>query len=129
MSSLSFLMALLCVVLGCFTFNVKQNVMKLERQLHASQGKVRHLQEAIHVLETEWSYLTNPTRLQPLAEKFLAFVPSNTQHILPIQLTDPKVMDKALVAKPHAMAPGEKPLPSYDTDAMGNLAKELGGNA
>ncbi len=70
---------LLCLVvavgLSAVLFRVKYAVQDLEAQLVNLQNQIAGEQRAIHVLEAEWSYLTEPERLRRLARKHLELTP------------------------------------------------------
>jgi hypothetical protein len=56
---------------GIAVFSVKAAVAGLEEELLRVRKEVAHDQEAIHVLNAEWSYLNQPTRLAELAKRYL----------------------------------------------------------
>ncbi len=63
-------------------FYVSQTVAHLERELAFQQRTILQHQEAIHVLEAEWSYLNRPERISLLAERFLALAPLSADHVV-----------------------------------------------
>ncbi|MDX1423309.1 MAG: hypothetical protein R3322_09235 [Kiloniellales bacterium] len=63
-------------------FYVSQTVERLERELAVEQRTILQHQEAIHVLEAEWSYLNRPERISLLAERFLALAPLSADHVV-----------------------------------------------
>ena len=65
-------------------FYVSQTVERLERELALQQRAILEHQEAIHVLEAEWSYLNRPERISLLAERFLALAPLSADHVVGI---------------------------------------------
>lgn len=65
-------------------FYVSQTVERLERELAVQQRTILQHQEAIHVLEAEWSYLNRPERISLLAERFLALAPLSADHVVGI---------------------------------------------
>jgi len=65
----------LTVAAGTGLFVVKHAVQDLEEQLARLDGEIRRDQEAIHVLNAEWSYLTRPARLSELAARHLDLKP------------------------------------------------------
>jgi hypothetical protein len=65
-------------------FYVSQTVTDLERELALQQRTIVQHQEAIHVLEAEWSYLNRPDRISLLAERFLALAPLSADHVVGI---------------------------------------------
>ena len=66
-------------------FYVSQTVEGLERELALQQRTILKQQEAIHVLEAEWSYLNRPERISLLAERFLALTPLSSDHVVSIK--------------------------------------------
>jgi hypothetical protein len=54
-------------------FQIKQEVRSLEQEIADAQQGILRDQEAVHVLEAEWSYLNSPARLAMLAERHLGF--------------------------------------------------------
>ena len=65
-------------------FYVSQTVERLERELALQQRAILQHQEAIHVLEAEWSYLNRPERISLLAERFLALAPLSADQVVGI---------------------------------------------
>ncbi|HEX9770493.1 MAG TPA: hypothetical protein VGA50_15075 [Kiloniellales bacterium] len=65
-------------------FYVSQSVERLERELALQQRTILEHQEAIHVLEAEWSFLNRPERISLLAERFLALAPLSADHVVSI---------------------------------------------
>jgi cell division protein FtsL len=64
---------------GVVVFSVKSQVAGLEEELLRVRKEVVHDQQAIHVLNAEWSYLNQPTRLAELAKRHLSLLqPSAT---------------------------------------------------
>lgn len=66
-------------------FYVSQTVEGLERELALQQRTILKQQEAIHVLEAEWSYLNRPERISLLAERFLALAPLSADQVVSIE--------------------------------------------
>ncbi|WP_343562351.1 cell division protein FtsL [Kiloniella sp. b19] len=67
-----------------FLFQVKQEVQELERQLATLNTGIEKDEEAIRVLEAEWSYLNRPDRLQQLSEKYLRLEPLGAERFSPV---------------------------------------------
>jgi cell division protein FtsL len=65
----------LTVAAGTGLFVVKHEVQDLEEQLARIVDEIRRDQEAIHVLNAEWAYLTRPARLSELAARHLELKP------------------------------------------------------
>jgi hypothetical protein len=69
-------------LLGAGLFHLKYDVQSLERHLTGLNAEIVRNQETIHVLEAEWSYLSQPERLQKLAMKRLDLVAVTPVHIV-----------------------------------------------
>ncbi len=52
-------------------FQLKHQVVILEKKLYQNQLMITKEKEALKVLKAEWSYLSNPKRIESLAESFL----------------------------------------------------------
>ena len=52
-------------------FQLKHQVVILEKKLYQNQLMITKEKEALKVLKAEWSYLSNPNRIESLAERFL----------------------------------------------------------
>ena len=52
-------------------FHITFEVEKLESRLHEVNREIVREQEAIHVLQAEWSYLNRPSRLETLSKELL----------------------------------------------------------
>jgi cell division protein FtsL len=63
-------------------FQLKHKVNEQERELAQIHSKMHKTQEAIHILQAEWSYLNEPGRLQKLAEKHLKLAPSDAVQLV-----------------------------------------------
>ena len=69
------------IVVGYGMFQVKYEVMQQEEALASLNRQIVEGREAIRVLNAEWSYLTQPTRLSDLAQRFLKLAPIGTAQI------------------------------------------------
>ncbi|HEX7008222.1 MAG TPA: hypothetical protein VF274_13870 [Alphaproteobacteria bacterium] len=69
-------------LLGAGLFHLKYDVQALEQHLTDLNAEIVRDQEAIRVLEAEWSYLSDPARLQKLAAERLNLVPVTPAHIV-----------------------------------------------
>lgn len=67
---------------GFAMFRVKYEVMQQEQLLARLDHRIAEGHEAIRVLNAEWSYLTQPARLDLLAKRYLDLAPIRTQQIL-----------------------------------------------
>jgi hypothetical protein len=63
-----------CVGYGLY--QLKHEVQALESDLFRVNRQILAEQEAIHVLHAEWSYMTQPARLQALASRHLDLQPT-----------------------------------------------------
>ncbi len=81
--AVSWMFVVTCAALA--VFYVSQTVEGLERELALQQQTILKQQEAIHVLEAEWSYLNRPERISVLAERFLALAPLSADHVVSIK--------------------------------------------
>jgi cell division protein FtsL len=70
-----------CTV-GWGMFQVKYEVMQLEDQLARVNKQIADGNEAIRVLNAEWSLLTQPARLDQLAKRYLNLQPIGTQQLV-----------------------------------------------
>lgn len=67
------------VLAGYGLYLVKWEVHELKRKNMLVQAEILQNQEAMNVLNTEWTYLNRPERLRELSEKYLTLVPANGQ--------------------------------------------------
>jgi len=72
----------LAAVIAISLFLVKYKVQDLDDQLAALETEKRKTQEAIHVLEAEWTYLNRPERLENLASKHLTLEPASPAQLV-----------------------------------------------
>lgn len=61
---------------GVMTYSVKQAVVGLENDYRQVTRNILQHEESLRILNAEWSYLTEPERLQILTEKYLSSVPA-----------------------------------------------------
>lgn len=85
---------LIATCLGVALFLVKHEVQRREEQLAALHRQILASQEAIHVMQAEWSYLNRPDRLEALVRRHLDLVPMDTRRLgsvemLPMRLPVP----------------------------------------
>ncbi len=67
-----------------FLFHIKQEVREMEEELDLVQRDILRHQEAIQVLEAEWSYLNRPARLAELAVRHLELQPLRARQFVRI---------------------------------------------
>jgi hypothetical protein len=61
--------------IGWAVYQLKYEVVQLEKRLEKVNRQILSDQEAIQILKAEWSYLNQPAHLQESAEKFLKLEP------------------------------------------------------
>lgn len=67
------LIAILLMAAGlAMLVHIKHKVQHLQSDLVELERQVHREEDAIHVLQAEWSYLTTPERLRQLSEKYLS---------------------------------------------------------
>lgn len=62
---------LVAIGLGFGLFRLTYEVQTLEGELNRLNRAIAAEREATHVLQAEWSYLNEPTRLEALSKKYL----------------------------------------------------------
>jgi hypothetical protein len=72
----------LLVLVSFELYNGVHRVKAQERQLDELKAAVTREAEAIRVLKAEWSYLSQPERLQALARRHLALAPTEASRIV-----------------------------------------------
>ena len=73
---------LIVVIAGVSTYGVKAKITQKEAQLESLHVQILAQKDRLRVLEADWSYLTNPDRIQRLAEERLALNPISPERIL-----------------------------------------------
>jgi hypothetical protein len=86
---------------GVAVFTVKSNVATLEEELVAVRRGIAEDRAAIHVLNAEWSFLNQPSRLAELAGRYL----TKLQPIATVQYAAPGRLDLL------PWKPGSEPAP------------------
>ncbi len=71
--------------------NVKRELMEVNRQLIEEE-------EALHVLQAEWSHLNQPARLAALAAKYLNLDENSNDNLLVVENSDVKLKEILEVA-------------------------------
>jgi cell division protein FtsL len=69
-------------VTALILFQIKQEVRGLEQEIARTQRQIVNDQEAVHVLEAEWSYLNSPSRIGALAERHLGMAPIPAERVI-----------------------------------------------
>ena len=110
-------LAVVCLV-GFGMFKVKYQVQALEEEIFKVRKETNAERDAIHVLNAEWSFLTQPVRLADLAKRYLALGPISAPQLKqvsdlaglpprPAPAADPAVVG----APPPAASSNPKPAP------------------
>jgi hypothetical protein len=77
----AFVWILVLALLGIGLFQVKYNVQSKEAELRGINKQIAANRSAIHVLEAEWSYLNDPTRLADLARRHTDLTPTQAPQL------------------------------------------------
>lgn len=99
------LVVLMTSFVGFGLFQLKYEVMKLENQHKNIHHAIKNSEEAISILNAEWSHLTSPERLQKLADKHLDVIPVSGKQLVSWRRVarDPSSEDTALVQNRFAL--------------------------
>lgn len=68
-------------LLGVGLFQVKYNVQSKEAELRTINKQIEANRSAMHVLDAEWSYLNDPTRLADLTRRHTDLVPTQAAQL------------------------------------------------
>lgn len=99
---------------GVGTYQLKHRMLAFEDELARIHRQVTAEQQAIHVLRAEWAYITQPQRLQPLANRHLdmnAMTPAQIGRVADLPARPP--------APPEPAAPPIPPVTMAGTPAAG----------
>lgn len=69
------------ILVGYAMFQVKYEVMQQEEQLAQIRHQIASGREQVRILSAEWGYLTQPSRLDELARRYLDLVPIGTANL------------------------------------------------
>lgn len=94
------LFLVLAAAIGFGLFKLTFEVQGLETDLHRLNRAILAEDEAIHVLDAEWSYLNEPTRLEALAKRHLALRTANEARMRTLADLPGRGNDVVPVAKP-----------------------------
>jgi hypothetical protein len=78
---------------AAFTFKIKQDSEAAIDRVSKLESKIKAEQDAIDVLEADWSLLTDPKRLEALVERYkdqLPLVPTDPKSIATIDEIQPR---------------------------------------
>ncbi len=97
-----------CVAIGVSIalFQIKYQVITLEKEYEQTLLRIKETQESIHVLRAEWNHLNDPKRLQVLAQKHLNIGPIKASQFIAMK----------------ALAPSDS---AYDKYALDQLISEV----
>lgn len=104
------LFVLITAGVGLGLFQLKYQVMNLEKDHNRIRRNIRETNEAIHVLKAEWAHLNDPKRLQTLCERYLTISP---------------IKGSQLVSLQHVTQDESGESPGYDRGAMDQLVADL----
>lgn len=90
-------------LLGILLFQVKYQVVSLESRLQTVEKKIAECNEAIKVSHAEWSFLTQPERIQKLSGRFLSLKPLLHSQVVSLEEVSSAVEEENLV---HAVLQG-----------------------
>jgi cell division protein FtsL len=105
MRSATLIWVLLSVVVAGALFRVSYRVQHLEKHIASVNKQIGQQEEAIRVLQAEWSYLNEPNRLEALTRKHLTLLPTTSTQIVTIEQVPTKPVVPALKTPPAAKAP------------------------
>nr|WP_295826546.1 hypothetical protein [uncultured Azospirillum sp.] len=71
---------------GGVLFQTSYDVQDLEEKLAGLNRKIIQEQESIQVLKAEWSYLNDPTKLEQMAQAYLALQPTEPRQYMAMDL-------------------------------------------
>ncbi len=105
--SVTLLWLILAVAVSGALFRVSYRVQHLERHLASVNKQIGQEADAIRVLQAEWSYLNDPSRLEDLARKHLPMQPTKPSQIVTLDQVPGKLAVSTVSAPagraPHAM--------------------------
>jgi len=107
----SVLWAAAVVIVGYAMFQVKYEVMQQEDQLARLNRQIADSREAVRVLNAEWSFLTQPTRLNALSKRYLTLVPIGAAQLGSIDALPLRDSPPAAPARAEPAAPRPEPRP------------------
>ncbi|KAA0589791.1 hypothetical protein HUE56_14275 [Azospirillum oryzae] len=71
---------------GGVLFQTSYDVQDLEEKLAGLNRKIIQEQESIQILKAEWSYLNDPTKLEQMAQAYLALQPSEPRQYMAMDM-------------------------------------------
>ncbi|MBI1274068.1 MAG: hypothetical protein GC131_08300 [Alphaproteobacteria bacterium] len=82
---------LLAILASGLLYHTSYRVQALQSTLDDYNDNIASEQEAIHVLKAEWSYLTSPARLEPLAAKHLGVRRARNEQTITMKQIDARL--------------------------------------
>ncbi len=83
MKGMALMIWVLAAALAAFgLFHVKHEISAIEEELADVRRSIMVRREAIHILEAEWSYLNQPSRIAELARRHLNLAPMTPEQVL-----------------------------------------------
>ncbi len=114
--SVTMLWLVLAVAVSGALFRVSYRVQHLEHHLASVNKQIGDQEEAIRVLQAEWSYLNDPSRLEALARKHLPMGPTKPSQIVTLDQVPGKLPVAAVSSvKPGRGAPAVTAKPVFAT--------------
>jgi cell division protein FtsL len=89
------LSAVLALVLSITVFRITYQVDALEKELNALNQDILSEQETIHILNAEWSYLNDPTRLYDLAKRYLNLEEMRGEQLIKMEMLNDQLGEPA----------------------------------
>lgn len=105
---LNILVLFLVVGLSVSLYNLKYRIETQKKELARIEQKILNEEDAVRILLAEQGYLTQPERLQALAERHLMLTPMRASQVATFD---------------------ELPMPPHDNDMFGPQGKRMGGYA
>jgi cell division protein FtsL len=103
--SVTFFWLILAIAASGALFRVSYRTQHLERHLASVDKQIGQEEEAIRVLQAEWNYLNDPSRLEALSRKHLPLGPTSPAQIVTLD----QVPNKSTVPAP-SVVKGGKPI-------------------
>lgn len=119
----------LAIALIFGVFHLKREVHALEEELTRLSRNILAEEEAIQVLQAEWSYLNQPARLRDLAKRHLDLAPMKPAQIGRVGDLPPRPTEASGPLPPAPTAQGQKPAARNRTAAAPPQRGPTGGAA
>jgi cell division protein FtsL len=113
---------LLVMAVGYAMFQVKYEVMQQEDTLARINKEIADTRDQIRVLDAEWNYLSQPSRLKRLAARYLDLSPINAAEIVELSAVPERSEAPPAAAANHDAKPAT---PKRPTQSMPSQTAEL----